>query len=93
MEELCDQGHEPLAFLGGTFRGAQCNWAVGDKEAFPIVEVCRRNEHMLFRERGVLDLHRSPEPPLHFWDGCQVAQVDESHGGPPAAVGLGVEGL
>jgi hypothetical protein len=47
-----EQRHEPLGFLSGEFKGSQLNWSVCDKEAFPIYNVTRKWEHLLFREKG-----------------------------------------
>ncbi|KMS64846.1 hypothetical protein BVRB_042070, partial [Beta vulgaris subsp. vulgaris] len=50
--DIADQGHEPLAFLSGTFRGAQQRWAIIEKEAFPIMEATIRLKHFLLRDKG-----------------------------------------
>jgi hypothetical protein len=50
--EWTEQRHEPLGFLSGEFKGSQKRWSVCDKEAFPIYNVTRKWEHMLFREKG-----------------------------------------
>ena len=46
------QEHEPLAFLSGAFKGASSRWPIVEKEAFAIVETCKRMEYLLLRERG-----------------------------------------
>jgi len=46
------QEHEPLAFLSGSFKGASSRWPIVEKEAFAIVETCKRMEYLLLRERG-----------------------------------------
>ncbi len=49
---LEDQEHEPLAFLSGSFKGSSSRWPIVEKEAFAIVETCKRMEYLLLRERG-----------------------------------------
>jgi hypothetical protein len=49
---LQDQHHEPLAFLSGSFKDASSRWPIVEKEAFAIVETCKRMEYLLLRERG-----------------------------------------
>lgn len=41
-KERCAQRHEPLAFLGGSFTGAQEHWSTYEREAFAIVESIRK---------------------------------------------------
>jgi len=45
-----EQRHEPLAFLGGAFRGAQERWSTYEKEAFAIYQVFDRLDYMLLSE-------------------------------------------
>ncbi|GMF66728.1 unnamed protein product [Phytophthora fragariaefolia] len=49
---LAEQRHEPLAFLSGHFRGASHRWPTIEKEAFAMMESCRRLEYLLLRPRG-----------------------------------------
>lgn len=44
--------HEPLAFLGSQFKGSEKNWAIVEKEAYAIVEACRRLDYMVKRPEG-----------------------------------------
>ena len=44
--------HEPLGFVGGTFRGSARNWAIPDKEGFAIRESCAKFAHLLIRDGG-----------------------------------------
>jgi transposase InsO family protein len=46
-----EQRHSPLAFLSGEFKGAQRNWAIVEKEAFPMVKAVERLDYLLFREK------------------------------------------
>ncbi|KAH9137013.1 hypothetical protein AeRB84_018060 [Aphanomyces euteiches] len=46
------QDHEPLAFLSGPFRGSQMAWSIIEKEAFSIVETCKRMDFLLLRPNG-----------------------------------------
>ncbi|KAF0726127.1 hypothetical protein Ae201684P_020445 [Aphanomyces euteiches] len=46
------QNHKPLAFLSGRFSGASSRWPIPDKEAFAIVESCKRLEYILLRPQG-----------------------------------------
>jgi RNase H-like domain found in reverse transcriptase/Reverse transcriptase (RNA-dependent DNA polymerase)/Integrase zinc binding domain len=46
------QSHEPLAFLSGTFTGAQKRWPIVEKEAFAILVSCERLSWMLQRPDG-----------------------------------------
>ncbi|KAH9150968.1 hypothetical protein AeRB84_006310 [Aphanomyces euteiches] len=47
---LEEQRHEPLAFLSGSFTGSSCRWPTIEKEAFAVVEACKRLEYLLLRE-------------------------------------------
>jgi hypothetical protein len=47
-----EQQQEPLAFLSGSFKDASSRWSIVEKEAFAIVETCKRMEYLLLRERG-----------------------------------------
>ncbi|KAH9181325.1 hypothetical protein AeNC1_016699 [Aphanomyces euteiches] len=47
-----EQRHEPLAFLSGAFRGASERWPIAEKEAFAVVESCKRLEYLLIRPGG-----------------------------------------
>jgi transposase InsO family protein len=47
-----EQDHQPLAFLSGSFKGASSRWPIVEKEAYAIVETCKRMEYLLLRERG-----------------------------------------
>ncbi|KAH9109965.1 hypothetical protein AeMF1_015085 [Aphanomyces euteiches] len=47
-----EQRHEPLAFLSGAFRGASYRWPIVEKEAFAVVESCKRLEYLLIRPDG-----------------------------------------
>jgi hypothetical protein len=49
---LKDQVHQPLAFLSDSFKGAASRWPIVEKEAYAIVEACKRLEYLLLRERG-----------------------------------------
>ena len=51
-KDLADQQHEPLAFLSGKFVGAASRWPIVEKEAFAIVEACKRLEYVLLRPGG-----------------------------------------
>jgi transposase InsO family protein len=51
-KSLKEQSHQPLAFLSGSFKGASSRWPIVEKEAFAIVETCKRLEYLLLRERG-----------------------------------------
>jgi hypothetical protein len=43
----CEQDHEPLAFLGGLFRGSELNWATIDKEANALIKPFQKQTWML----------------------------------------------
>lgn len=45
---LEQQRHEPLAFLGGKFTGAQKNWTTYEKEAYAIVQTFDRLDYLLW---------------------------------------------
>lgn len=45
-KEVPDQKHEPLAFLGGSFTGAQEHWSTYEREAFAILESIRKLDFM-----------------------------------------------
>ncbi|KAH9094099.1 hypothetical protein Ae201684P_016714 [Aphanomyces euteiches] len=46
------QRHESLAFLSGSFTGASSRWPVIEKEAYAVVESCKRLEYLLLRQQG-----------------------------------------
>uniref|UniRef100_H3H7X8 RNA-directed DNA polymerase n=1 Tax=Phytophthora ramorum TaxID=164328 RepID=H3H7X8_PHYRM len=46
------QQHRMILCKGGTFKDSQLNWAIVEKEAFPIVKACTDLEYLLQRERG-----------------------------------------
>ncbi|GMF28513.1 unnamed protein product [Phytophthora fragariaefolia] len=58
---LLKQRHQPLAFLSGHFRGSSHSWPTIEKEAFALVESCKRLEYLLLRPRGfrLLTDHRN----------------------------------
>jgi hypothetical protein len=49
---LGEQEHEPLMMLSGTFSGAAKRWAIVEKEAYAIIETCRRADYLLHRPDG-----------------------------------------
>jgi len=51
---LEDQRHAPLAFLSGKFVGASSQWPTVEKEAYAIIESCKRLEYLLLRPEGVM---------------------------------------
>ncbi|KAF1313127.1 hypothetical protein FI667_g17682, partial [Globisporangium splendens] len=46
------QAHELLICKGGTFKGAQINWSIVEKEAYPIIKACTDLEYLLQRQNG-----------------------------------------
>lgn len=51
-KQVSEQVHVPLAFLSGSFKGAGARWATVEKEAFVIVETCKRLQYLLLRQGG-----------------------------------------
>jgi len=51
-EEIQNQGHEPLSFLSGTFKGSSSRWSTPEKEAFAIVECVTRLDYFLLGANG-----------------------------------------
>ncbi|KAF4133042.1 RNase H-like domain found in reverse transcriptase, partial [Phytophthora infestans] len=47
-----EQEHQPLMMLSGSFSGAAKRWAIVEKEAYAIVETCRRADYLLHRHDG-----------------------------------------
>ncbi|KAF0712140.1 hypothetical protein As57867_004897, partial [Aphanomyces stellatus] len=47
-----DQQHEMLVCQSGMFTGAQLNWSVIEKEAYPIAPTCDKLNHLLLRPQG-----------------------------------------
>jgi len=41
-KESKDMRHEPLAFLSGSFKGAELRWATVEKEGFAVFTACKR---------------------------------------------------
>ena len=56
------QCHEPLAFLGAAFRGAQLKWSMFEKEGFAIFQVFDKMDYLFFGEKAtnVFKDHRNP---------------------------------
>ena len=54
-----DRSHEPLAFLGGSFKGSQLRWATVDKEGFAILNIFRRLEYLLWGGVHIFTDHRN----------------------------------
>jgi hypothetical protein len=46
-----EQKHEPLAFVSGSFKGASSRWPIVEKEAFVIVETCKRMEYFILHTK------------------------------------------
>lgn len=42
------QQHDPMAFLGGRFAGAQQNWTTYEKEAYAIVQTFDRMDYIFW---------------------------------------------
>ncbi|TDH65078.1 hypothetical protein CCR75_009273 [Bremia lactucae] len=49
---FADQHHEPLMMLSGTFSGGAKRWAIVEKEAYAIVETCKRADYLVRRPDG-----------------------------------------
>jgi hypothetical protein len=47
------QTHEPIAFLSGAFTKASRNWSIVEKEAWAIIDACKRLDHFLLVEGGI----------------------------------------
>jgi hypothetical protein len=47
-----NQAHELLVCMSGTFHGAELNWSVIEKEAYPIVQACTHLDYLLLRPGG-----------------------------------------
>ncbi|GMF27035.1 unnamed protein product [Phytophthora fragariaefolia] len=43
--DFADQHHEPLMMRSGTFSGGAKHWAIVEKEAYAIVETCKRADY------------------------------------------------
>ena len=58
---LTQQQHEPIAFLGSQFKGAQYHWSTFEKEAFAIYQVFKRLDYLLLvsRKTHVFTDHRN----------------------------------
>lgn len=52
--EPVQQEHQPLAFIGGQFSGAQLNWTTYEKEAYAIVKVFDKMDYALW---GTANVH------------------------------------
>eukprot|EP00644_Phytophthora_capsici_P011684 jgi/Phyca11/123290/e_gw1.50.483.1 len=50
---VTEQAHELLVCRGGLFTGAQVNWSIVEKEAYPVVRACGDLAYLLEREKGV----------------------------------------
>lgn len=47
-----EMAHEPLAFMGSQFKGAEKKWSIVEKEAFAIVTACMRLDYLVKRPQG-----------------------------------------
>ena len=50
-KDISNKKHQPLAFLGGRFKGPQKNWTTFEKEAFAIFDVFKNLEYLLIVEK------------------------------------------
>lgn len=50
---LKDQRHQPLAFLGAAFKGAQLGWSTFEKEAFAVFSTFEKLDYMLLGHTSV----------------------------------------
>ena len=46
-----DQKHEPLAFLGSEFKGAECGWTTFEKEAYAIFQTFEKLDYLLMSSK------------------------------------------
>ena len=46
------QGHEPLAFLGSAFKGAELGWTTFEKEGFAIFQTFEKMDYLFQSQRG-----------------------------------------
>lgn len=53
-EAIGNQKHQPLAFLGGSFTGAQVHWSTYEREAFAIIESIRKMDYMFACESSTV---------------------------------------
>ncbi len=51
-KKVADQSHQLLHCMSGKYTGAQLNWSVIEKEAFPIVHACSKLDYLLLRPKG-----------------------------------------
>jgi len=47
-----EQRHQPLAFISGSFTGASLRWPIVEKEAYAVVESCKRLDYLVVRPGG-----------------------------------------
>ncbi|ETN16098.1 hypothetical protein PPTG_21866 [Phytophthora nicotianae INRA-310] len=47
-----EQEYQPFMMLGGSFSGSAKRWAIVEKEAYAIIETCRRADYLLHRPDG-----------------------------------------
>lgn len=50
---LSEQKHERLMMLSGTFSGSAQRWEIVEKEAYAIIETCRRADYLFHRPDGL----------------------------------------
>ena len=71
-----DMTHEPLGFLGGTFKGSQQRWATVDKEGFAMVSTFKRLEYLLRNGVHIYTDHRNLvyifDPEACVWSGAKT---------------------
>ena len=46
-----EQRHQPLAFLGAAFKGAELGWSAFEKEAFAIFKTFEKLDYMLLGQK------------------------------------------
>lgn len=54
QKKIGEQHHEPMAFLGGRFAGAQRNWSTYEKEGYDIVQTFGRLDYLFW---GAMQTH------------------------------------
>ncbi|OWY93722.1 RNA-directed DNA polymerase [Phytophthora megakarya] len=52
--DFTEQHHEPLMMIRGTFSGSAKCWAIVEKEAYAIMETCKRADYLVQRADGFL---------------------------------------
>ena len=66
-KEVHEQKHTVVACASGAFKGAELNYRINEKEAFPLIRAVREWEHLLHNGEG-FNVHGDHKNLIHLFD-------------------------